>query len=113
MICAFFNKYVIKELETKLTYIIRCITENKKGIKNAIFGFLKTETPNQGRWNNTYRMYILSNTEFQEHLIATIYFYFRNYEQANEICGIFIEDVKKNLISIIEQHLNYKKCVHL
>ena len=95
MIYDFFNKYVIKELEKKLTYIDRYITENKKGIKNAIFGFLKTETPNQGRWNNTYRMYILSNTEFQEYLIATIYFYFRNYEQAKEICGIFIEDVKK------------------
>ena len=95
MMYDFFNKYAIKEIEKKLTYIDRYITENKKGIKNTIFGFLKGDTPNQGRWNNTFRMYILSNTEFQEYLIATIFFYFHNYEQAKEICGIFMEDIKK------------------
>ena len=95
MIYDFFNKYVVKELEKKLTYIDRYITENKKGIKNTIFGFLKGDTPNQGRWNNHFRMYMLSNTEFQEYLIATIFFYFHNYEQAKEICGIFMEDIKK------------------
>ena len=95
MIYEFFNKYAIKELEKKLAYIDRYITENKKGIKNTLLGFLKGETQNQGRWNNTFRMYILSNTEFQEYLIAMIYFYFQNYEQAKEIFSIFMEDVKK------------------
>ena len=95
MIYDFFNKYVIKEIEKKLINIDKYITENKKGIKNTIFGFLKGDTPNQSRWNNNFRMYILSNTEFQEYLIATIYFYFHNYEQAKEICGIFMEDIKK------------------
>ena len=95
MIYDFFNKYVVKELEKKLTYIDRYITENKKGIKNTIFGFLKGDNQNQGRWNNHFRMYMLSSTEFQEYLIATIFFYFRNYEQAKEICGIFMEDIKK------------------
>ena len=98
MIYEFFNKYAIKELEKKLTYIDRYITENKKGIKNTLFNFLKGDTPNQGRWNNNYRMYILSNTEFQEYFIAMIYFYFQNYEQAKEIFGIFMEDVKKRSI---------------
>ena len=98
MVYDFFNKYVVKELERKLTYIDRYITENKKGLKNTILGFLKGDTPNQGRWNNNFRMYILSNTEFQEYLIAMVYFYFRNYEQAKEICGIFMEDVKKKSI---------------
>ena len=95
MLYDFFNKYVMIELEKKLTYIDRYITENKKGLKNAIFGFLKTETPNQNRWNNNFRMYVLSQTEFQEYLIATIFFYFQNYDQAKEICGIFMEDIKK------------------
>lgn len=95
MMYDFFNNYAIKEIEKKLTYIDRYITENKKGLKNTIFGFLKGDTPNQGRWNNNFRMYILSNTEFQEYLIATVFFYFHNYEQAKEICGIFMEDIKK------------------
>ena len=95
MIYDFFNKYAIKEIEKKLTYIDRYITENKKGLKNTIFGFLKGDSQNQNRWNNKFRMYILSNTEFQEYLIATIYFYFHNYEQGKEICGIFMEDIKK------------------
>ena len=98
MVYDFFNKYVVKELEKKLTYIDKYITENKKGLKNTLFGFLKGDIPNQGRWNNNFRMYILSNIEFQEYLIATIYFYFRNYEQAKEICGIFMEDIKKKSI---------------
>ena len=95
MIYEFFNKYAVKEIEKKLTYIDRYITENKKGLKNTLLGFLKGDTPNQGRWNNTFRMYILSNTEFQEYLIAMIYFYFQNYDQAKEIFSIFMEDVKK------------------
>ena len=95
MMYDFFNKYAIKEIEKKLTYIDRYITENKKGIKNTIFGFLKGDTPNQGKWNNIFRMYVLSNTEFQEYLIATIFFYFRSYEQAKEIFSIFMEDIKK------------------
>ena len=95
MIYDFFNKYVIKEIEKKLSYIDRYITENKKGIKNTIFGFLKADTPNQGKWNNNFRMYILSHAESQEYLMANVYFYFRNYEQAKEICGIFMEDIKK------------------
>ena len=98
MLYDFFNKYAVKELEKKLTYIDRYITENKKGLKNAIFGFLKTETPNQSRWNNNFRMYVLSNTEFQEYLIAMVYFYFQNYDQAKEICNIFMEDIKKKSI---------------
>ena len=98
MLYDFFNKYVIIEIEKKLTYIDRYITENKKGFKNAILGFLKSETPNQSRWNNYFRMYVLSQTEFQEYLIATIYFYFRNYDQAKEICGIFMEDIKKKSV---------------
>ena len=98
MLYDFFNKYVMIELEKKLTYIDRYITENKKGLKNAIFGFLKQETPNQSRWNNNFRMYVLSQTEFQEYLIATIFFYFQNYDQAKEICGIFMEDVKKKSV---------------
>ena len=98
MIYDFFNKYVVKELEKKLTHIDRYITENKKGLKNTIMGFLKGDTQNQGRWNNHFRMYMLSSTEFQEYLIATIFFYFRNYEQAKEICGFFMEDVKKKSI---------------
>ena len=44
MLYDFFNKYVMIQLEQKLTYIDRYITENKKGFKNAIFSFLKTET---------------------------------------------------------------------
>ena len=95
MIYDFFNKYAIKELEKKLSYIDRYITENKKGLKNTIFGFLKGDSQNQNRWNNNFRMYILSNTEFQEYLIATIYFYFHNYEQGKEIFGIFMDDIKK------------------
>ena len=98
MLYDFFNKYVMIELEKKLTYIDRYITENKKGFKNVIFGFLKQEQPNQSRWNNTFRTYVLSPTEFQEYLIATIFFYFQNYDQAKEICGIFMEDVKKKSI---------------
>ena len=98
MLYDFFNKYVMIQLEQKLTYIDRYITENKKGFKNAIFGFLKTETQTQSRWNNNFRMYVLSQTEFQEYLIATIYFYFHNYEQAKEISGIFMEDIKKKSI---------------
>ena len=98
MLYDFFNKYVIIEIEKKLTYIDRYITENKKGFKNAILGFLKSEAPNQSRWNNYFRMYVLSQTEFQEYLIATIFFYFRNYDQAREICGIFMEDIKKKSI---------------
>ena len=98
MLYDFFNKYVMIQLEQKLTYIDRYITENKKGIKNAIFGIFKGETPNQGRWNNNFRMYVLSQTEFQEYLIATIFFYFQNYEQAKEISGIFMEDIKKKSI---------------
>ena len=98
MLYDFFNKYVMIELEKKLTYIDRYITENKKGLKNAIFGFLKSEQPNQSRWNNNFRMYVLSQTEFQEYLIATIFFYFQNYDQAKEICGIFMEDIKKKSI---------------
>ena len=43
-------------------------------------------------------MYVLSQTEFQEYLIATIFFYFQNYEQAKEISGIFMEDIKKKSI---------------
>ena len=89
MLYDFFNKYVMIQLEQKLTYIDRYITENKKGFKNAIFGFLKTETQTQSRWNNNFRMYVLSQTEFQEYLIATIYFYFHNYEQARHYNAAF------------------------
>ena len=95
MIYDFFNKYAIKEIQKKISYIDRYIQENKKGIKNTIFGFLKGDTQNKNRWNNKYRMYILSTSEFQEYLISTIYFYFHNYESAKEISGIFMEDIKK------------------
>jgi hypothetical protein len=47
-------------------------------------------------------MYVLSNTEFQEYLIATIFFYFRNYKGAKDICGIFMEDIKRKS----ERHYN-------
>ena len=96
MLYDFFNKYVIIEIEKKLTYIDRYITENKKGFKNAILGFLKSEAPNQSRWNNYFRMYVLSQTEFQEYLIATIFFYFRNYDQARKSVVYLWKISKKN-----------------
>lgn len=98
MIDYFFNEYSIKEMQKKLTHIDCYITENKKGLKNDIFVFLKQEQPNQSRWNNNFRMYVLSPNEYQEYLIATIYFYFQNYEQAKKICGIFMEDIRKKSI---------------
>ena len=95
MIDDFFNKYVIKEIEKKLSGIERYIQENKKGFKNTILGFLKTDNQHQNRWNNQFRMYMLSSSEFQEYFIATVYFYFQLYDQAKEILGYFMEDVKK------------------
>ena len=109
MLYDFFNKYVMIQLEQKLTYIDRYITENKKGFKNAILGLLKTETPNQSRWNNNFRMYVLSQTEFQEYLMATIFFYFHNYDQAKEICGYFMEDIKKKSIKHYNAALELQK----
>ena len=40
-------------------------------------------------------MYILSNTEFLEYLLAMIYFYFQNCEESQKNFSIFMEDIKK------------------
>ena len=91
----FFVKYAIIQIEKKMKIIERRIIETKKGFANTIFGFFKQNTNDNLSWNNFYKIYSLSNDEFQEYLFSMICFFFNNYKQAKEVSAYFMNDIKK------------------
>ena len=91
----FFLKYAIINIEKKMRNIERKVLEAKKGFKNTLFSFFKPEESHIISLNNTFQIYALSYSEFQEYLYATICFFFKDYKQAKEISFLFMNDIKK------------------
>ena len=91
----FFLKYAIINIEKKMRNIERKVLEAKKGFKNTLFSFFKPEESHITLLNNTFQIYALSYSEFQEYLYATICFFFKDYKQAKEISFLFMNDIKK------------------
>ena len=91
----FFVKYAVKHIEHKIRTIEKKILETKIGIKNTIFSFFKQDTNESLSFNNFFKIYSLSQNEFNEYFFATICFFFRNYKQAKEVSSIFMNDIKK------------------
>ena len=92
----FFVKYAVKHIEHKIRTIEKKILETKIGIKNTIFSFFKQDNSNESlSYNNFFKIYSLSQNEFNEYFFATICFFFRNYKQAKEVSSIFMNDIKK------------------
>ena len=92
----FFNEYVIKLIQKKITYLDNELTANKKGIKNSFFNMFKKQE--RLVYNNYFQIYSLSPEEKNEYLLSTLYFYFRCYSEVYESIKFLITDLKSKSI---------------
>ena len=112
MFINFFVKYAVKEIEKKIRPIDKHISDTKKGIKNAFWGFFKQDSSYENQNNNNNLTYSLNENEFQEYFLSIIYFFFQNYEQCQEISNYFMNDIKKKSIGYYNAAYELNKIAH-
>ena len=88
----FFNEYVIKLIQQKITILDNELTANKKGLKNSLFNIFKRQE--RLAYNNYFQIYSLTPEEKNEYLLSTLYFYFRCYSEVYENIKFLINDIK-------------------